>query len=89
MIKGARKNMIVVKTSDSLVFEEAYFVMRESESRDHDDMITEAGRIIEGCTVKKSKTAKGQFKNMLIGAISFFGGAFLGSGAAVLIFLFA
>ena len=50
MIKGAQKQMIVIRTGDSLYFDEAYFVLRR-ELRERDanrrDIITEANRILE------------------------------------------
>ena len=49
MIKGAQKKMIVIRTAQSQIFEEAYFVMRGGQSRDERDMIDEANRIIESC----------------------------------------
>ena len=50
MLRGARKNMIVVRTRDSRVFEEAYFVMRRDcglKAVDEADMLWEANRILE------------------------------------------
>lgn len=49
MLKGSQKQMIVVRTRDSRVFEEAYFVMRRGAERGADemDMLWEANRIIE------------------------------------------
>ena len=48
MIRGAQKKMIVVKTGDSRLFEEAYFVLRR-EYEGGGDMVAEANRLIEGC----------------------------------------
>lgn len=54
MLRGAQKQMIVVRTRDSRVFEEAYFVIRHGKHGglteplpDKEDMLTEANRIIE------------------------------------------
>lgn len=50
MIRGAQKRMIVLRTRDSRVFEEAYFVMRRETDGDgtsEQDMIREANRILE------------------------------------------
>lgn len=50
MIRGAQKRMIVLRTRDSRVFEEAYFVMRreaEGDGASEQDMIREANRILE------------------------------------------
>ncbi len=50
MLRGAQKQMIVVRTRDSRLFEEAYFVMRRGAGRqeeDRTDMLFEANRILE------------------------------------------
>ncbi len=50
MLRGSQKQMIVVRTKDSRMFEEAYFVMRQGAGRteaDETDMLWEANRIIE------------------------------------------
>jgi hypothetical protein len=50
MLRGAEKRMIVVRTRDSRLFEEAYFVVRpEAEGRESDglDMLWEANRILD------------------------------------------
>ena len=50
MIKGAQKKMIVLRTHNSRMFEEAYFVMRHDaeDNQDVGDILGEANRIIEG-----------------------------------------
>ena len=54
MLRGAEKRMIVVRTKDSRLFEEAYFVVRpeagsriDGESDTRPDMLWEANRILE------------------------------------------
>ena len=50
MLRGAEKRMIVVRTHDSRMFEEAYFVVRpeaDRGGRDEPDMLWEANRILE------------------------------------------
>lgn len=50
MLRGSQKQMIVVRTRNSRMFEEAYFVMRRGAGRDiadEADMLWEANRIIE------------------------------------------
>ncbi len=50
MLRGAQKQMIVVRTHGNRVFEEAYFVMRRDAVQakpDEGDMLREANRIIE------------------------------------------
>ena len=49
MIKGARKEMIVVRTGGSRYFNEAYFVLREEAPRTKHksaDILSEANRIL-------------------------------------------
>ena len=60
MLRGAKKNMIVVRTRDSRMFEEAYFVMRRNASTaavDDLDMLWEANRILES-TVSYARNQK-------------------------------
>ena len=50
MLRGAEKRMIVVRTRDSRMFEEAYFVVRpeaDRGGRNEPDMLWEANRILE------------------------------------------
>ncbi len=50
MLRGAQKQMIVVRTHGNRVFEEAYFVIRRNAVQTHadeGDMLREANRIIE------------------------------------------
>lgn len=49
MIRGARKQMIVIRTGNSQYFDEAYFVLRRemSDKRgDQTDILNEANRIL-------------------------------------------
>ena len=50
MIKGSRKQFIVVRTEGSRYFDEAYFVLRREEAAErgnHGDILREANRILE------------------------------------------
>ena len=50
MIKGARKQMIVVRTGNSRYFDEAYFVLREDPQKKKcksADILSEANRILD------------------------------------------
>lgn len=52
MLKGAQKQMIVVRTGDSKYFDEAYFVLRrgvESGRGHRSDLLSEANRILGEC----------------------------------------
>ena len=48
MLKGAQKRMIVIKTADSGVFDEAYFLVKPNFDGEEMDMIAEADRIASG-----------------------------------------
>ena len=71
MIRGAEKRMIVVRTRESRVFEEAYFVVRH-DVPDHAanalDMLREANRIIERNTVVPTAPPHRTLKGRLIAA---------------------
>ena len=50
MVKGIHKQMVVVRTSDSRYYEEAYFVLREggvSSPDSESTMVAEANRILD------------------------------------------
>ena len=50
MLKGAQKQLIVIRTVNSPYFDEAYFVLRREISpkvRSHSDILAEANRILE------------------------------------------
>ncbi len=79
MIKGAQKRMIVIKTSDSSIFEEAYFVMRNEKASSNEDMVSEANRIIAGCGAKKREKRSFVGVSLLIPLCTFIAGSILGS----------
>ena len=85
MIKGAQKRMIVVKTGDSAVFEEVYFVMRRESSAERLDMLAEANRIIENCGCGKKRAPKGRARSLLLSIGIFFCGSVVGGALAVII----
>ena len=85
MLKGAQKKMIVIKTSDSEIFEEAYFVVKGGVERSQPDMVSEANRIIEGCGEKRRERKSRDMKALIISLISFMTGTIFGGGIAILI----
>ena len=85
MIRGAQKKMIVVKTGDSRLFEEAYFVLRR-EYEGGGDMVAEANRLIEGCGGRGRGAAR-QTKRLLFSLAIFLGGVISGGGAVGLLWL--
>ena len=89
MIQGAERKMIVVKTSTSSVFEEAYFVVRRDAVRRKTDMITEANRIIDGYGENKSRDLLHRLALIGISTGCFVSGGVIGAAIAVLLCGFA
>ena len=87
MIKGAQKQLIVVRTQGSPYFDEAYFVLRrEFESQKHkkSDILKEANRILEESTLSGHTTQKKKNKRFLWWFLS---GILCGGLCALLFFL--
>ena len=84
MIKGAQKKMIVVKTAESDVFEEVYFVLRRESLAQEGDMVLEASRIIDSHGVKKRSRRAGKIGYLILNAVLFLVGALCGGGVAML-----
>lgn len=89
MLKGAQKRMIVVKTADSEIFEEAYFVVRGGVERSKPDMVLEANRIIDGCSEKRKEKRRRDARILLLPLICFMIGTLFGGGIAALICMVA
>lgn len=59
MIKGARKQMIVLRTGGNRYFDEAYFMLREERERTKNqkkDMLSEANRLLLQLSSEASAT---------------------------------
>ena len=89
MLKGAQKRMVVVKTQDSRIFEEAYFVMRTDTPASDVDMVGEANRIIETCCEKRRERVKKINLSVLAPIFAFVCGSILGCGITLLVTLIA
>lgn len=85
MLKGAQKKMIVVKTADSKLFEEAYFVVRRDTMSSCDDMVGEANRIIDSCTPKRKEKNRTKISLPIVALSAFMGGSVFGGGIALLV----
>lgn len=80
MIKGARKEMIVVRTANSRYFDEAYFVLREDtqkKSQNSTDILNEANRILAEIAPEPSRKTKKRNRPWISFAIGGFCGAVL------------
>lgn len=64
MLKGCQRDLIVLHTTDSPLFEDAFFVLRTMSAPPNDtDMLAEAGRIISsGDTFFKRRKRKKRFR---------------------------
>ena len=86
MIKGAQKQMIVVRTGNSRYFDEAYFVLRRDirpRRGEEEDMVSEANRILsEHETVRPRAKRRRLWEALLFGL-----GAMLGCGVTGCLFL--
>lgn len=85
MLKGAQKQMIVVKTAENRFFEEAYFVIRPNAKICGEDMVSEAYKIIDACTDKKKGKKEREVKKHILAFAAFCSGTAFG---ALLIGLF-
>ena len=84
MIKGARKQMIVIRTGDSRYFDEAYFVLRREfpiQKGASGEMLIEADRILRESTTDTRIGKKKRKRSWLPFCIGFFLG---GGGSALL-----
>ena len=79
MVKGAQKQMVVVKINDSDVFEEAYFVVRRGASAIRMDMISEANRIVESSVARRTMKSAAKYRGVVACALSFFIGSLIGA----------
>lgn len=87
MLKGAQRRMVVVKTQDSRIFEEAYFVMRTDSAATGEDMVSEANRIIEACVEKRRGRASRINMTSMVPMATFVGGCILGGLLTALVML--
>ena len=82
MLRGCQKQMIVLQTPESRLFESAFLVLRRDIAEaGQDDMIAEANRIIGNGTHAKRR------RRALRAWVPFLTGVFLGVGVFALIYL--
>ena len=89
MIRGAQKKMIVVRTRNSRMFEEAYFVMRQGadEGSQNHDILREANRILEGnlSGYGQERQAKEKRRHLRERVLMFLAGLACGGGSVGLL----
>ena len=97
MLRGAEKRMIVVRTKDSRLFEEAYFVVRPEAGKEiggdtdtRPDMLWEANRILEGSLAgarQEGPSLPFAPSGLIRGLVWFFLGLLTGGGTASLLWV--
>ena len=103
MIKGAQKRIVVVKNTDSRLFSEAHFILKDGyETGSSTDLLSEVKRIISECIREdggKKASGRGSCRTdsagskpssplrVLFGFLIFFLGAAVGCGSAVLLLI--
>ena len=83
MLKGAQKQMIVIRTGDSRYFDEAYFVLRREVPggrETQNDMIREANRILRQSEPESGRARRGGRRR---GWLLFLGGLVSGIAATL------
>ena len=85
MIKGAQKQMIVVRTGDSRFFDEAYFVLRRGAEtgKGRRDLLAEANRILGECESARRGNARRRARGIAVFLIGLVSGAFCALAVAL------
>ena len=87
LLRGCHKRMICVKSADSSLFCEAFFVLREDcREAGERDMLTEANRILEEHTLSRHR-ARRKERRLIPLLFSFLLGAALSTATCLLIAL--
>lgn len=90
MVKGCRRSMIVLRDTDSALYEEAYFLLREeipTPLPPQSQLIEEANRIVAGNLVAAVGQKKRRACSVSEGALWFLSGLLVGLGIAFLLML--
>lgn len=89
MLKGCRKQMIVLRGTGSEIFDEAYFVLKKDDDRgrhhseqERTAMLLEANRILEDNRLGEKRRGSGYYA--LRYALFFLSGLLLGGGSIIL-----
>ncbi len=79
MLKGIKKNMIVLRRPESAIFEEAYFILKEdAEREDGKSLVEEANRILnKSLPILPKRSRK---KRALFLLLAFMSGAVITAG---------
>ncbi len=84
MIKGCQREMIVLQTKESPLFESAYFVLRRGyRPAPHGDMLAESNRIIGEGKEYLKRRKRGHLLPFLLGFL--LGSALFGTGVWIIL----
>lgn len=87
MVKGIKKNMIVLRRPESRWFEEAYFILKEDTHTPSDtDILAEANRILSENATEEEKGKNGRTR-LFLSSLFFLAGVLTGAALSFL-FLF-
>ncbi len=89
MLKGAQKQMIVIRTGDSRFFDEAYFVLRRGAEtgKGRRDLLAEANRILGECEGARRGSACRRARGIAVFLIGLVAGAVCALSVALPILL--
>ena len=83
MIKGIQRKMVLIRTPDSKLFEEAHLVLRldggETPAREG-EILNEANRIVERAGLGLSRSRRSRGRGALGGRLGFLLGGLVGGG---------
>lgn len=88
MIKGAQKQLIVLRTQNSRYFDEAYFVVRKeikTKNSNTGDMLREATRILEESELSPPSVSKKKGKGWFFFLLGIFLGAITAAAVCILL----
>ena len=87
MVKGAQRRLVVLRTTGSALYEQAYFVLRDDRT-EHDDepsLIAEANRILKESFLPKQEKPRHPRRHAALWLLA---GVLLGAAATSLLWLF-
>ena len=84
IVKGTQRKMVIVRTADSDLFDEVYFMLRKDVKRgagaSEESMLEEASRIINKSVFSREREVYGRGSISVRSFLFYLGGLFCGSG---------
>ena len=82
MVKGYRREVVILRGTERDCFTEAYFLLRETNRKSHSDLVAEANRILADCNVAEGRT---EHRRLWYGVACFLAGVAVTVGACALL----